>query len=66
MDRKSEWKTLLGRLRHKWEYNIKTNIYRWFLNFGMNLSESGQSRVLGLCIQANGKLDAKYKGEFVE
>jgi hypothetical protein len=62
----SEWKTLLGKLRHKWEDNIKTNIDRWLLNFGMNLSESEQNRVLGLCIQANIKLDTKYKGKFVE
>ena len=66
MDRKSEWKTLLGRPRRKWKDNIKTNIYKWVLNFGMNLSDSGQSRVSSLCIQANGKLDTKYKGEFVE
>jgi hypothetical protein len=66
MDRKSEWKTLLGRPRHKWEDNIKKNIYKWILNFRMNLSDSGQSRVLGLCTQANGKFDIKYKGEFFE
>lgn len=45
---------------------MKTNIYKWVLNFGMNLYDLGQSRVLVLFIQANGKLDTKYKGEFFE
>jgi hypothetical protein len=66
MDRKFEWKTPLGRPRHKWEDNIRTNIHKWVLSFGMNLSDSGQSQVSGLSIQANGKLDTKYREEFVD